>query len=394
MLSLAETYHFFGYSLEMGVFPLVVSFIIGSLIGSYLNVVIYRCPRGLSVNKPARSYCPGCKKQIPWYRNIPLFTWLIQRGRCAGCDGTIPVRYFIVELLTAILFMAVTYFYPNEAMLMGWIFVALLVSISFIDGEHYVIPVVWCWVATVIALVGSYFMGDMHLPDSGAIKEMALSLFHTRKADWSAPLWHLISSFSGLILGYLGLILVVLLGKLVFGKKTYSFESPEKWFLKEPETDEDQLEFVLGDDPIGWGDLFNRPKDRIEIIGTSFKIDGQEVEGEELTIYERKILIGGKTFDIEAIKSAEGTTKEVIIPREAMGAGDPPLLGMIGAFIGPYGVIFTIFTSCIYAITAAVLGRVGFGRPLPYGPFLALGAITWIFGGYRLFQLYLNYVFY
>jgi leader peptidase (prepilin peptidase)/N-methyltransferase len=75
-----------------------------------------------------------------------------------------------------------------------------------------------------------------------------------------------------------------------------------------------------------------------------------------------------------------------------MGMGDPHLLGMIGAFIGGFGVVFTIASSAVFAIIAAVLGRIGLGRPLPYGPFLLLGGLAWIFGGWKLWQLYVDWL--
>ena len=84
--------------------------------------------------------------------------------------------------------------------------------------------------------------------------------------------------------------------------------------------------------------------------------------------------------------------ERVVIPREAMGAGDPPLLGMIGAFIGWKGVLFSLFASCVYALLAAAVTRIGFGRHLPFGPYLALGGVTWIFGGWMLWQWYFQTV--
>ena len=81
----------------------VVMFVFGSMVGSFLNVCIYRMPLGLSVVSPP-SHCPKCKYSIPAYLNIPLFTWMILRGRCRNCRDLISPRYFLVELLTAVLF--------------------------------------------------------------------------------------------------------------------------------------------------------------------------------------------------------------------------------------------------------------------------------------------------
>src|SRR5690349_19694228 len=82
----------------------IFAFVIGLVIGSFLNVCIYRLPRDLSVAKPSRSFCPACEKEIAWHDNIPLVSYLILRGKCRHCAERISLRYPIVELTTGLAF--------------------------------------------------------------------------------------------------------------------------------------------------------------------------------------------------------------------------------------------------------------------------------------------------
>ena len=85
---------------------LIFMFMLGACIGSFLNVVIYRLPRDKSLVSPGSS-CPSCSVAIPFYDNIPLLSWLLLRGKCRKCEAKISGRYFVVELLTAIVFAGV-----------------------------------------------------------------------------------------------------------------------------------------------------------------------------------------------------------------------------------------------------------------------------------------------
>src|SRR4029450_13791110 len=116
------------------------AFILGAAVGSFLNVCIYRLPVDLSVNKPRRSFCPACKAPIPWHQNLPLISWLLLRGRCANCASKIAFRYFAVELLTALLFLAIWQSFPWQGAIADWVFVTLLIVGTFIDFEHFIIP--------------------------------------------------------------------------------------------------------------------------------------------------------------------------------------------------------------------------------------------------------------
>ncbi len=115
-------------------------FILGLCVGSFLNVVIARVPHGQSIVRP-RSRCPKCGHMLSWYENIPLVSWLVLRGRCRGCQAPISIRYPLVELLTGVLFLAcLRRFDWTWELVSGLVLVTLLVPLTFIDLEHWILP--------------------------------------------------------------------------------------------------------------------------------------------------------------------------------------------------------------------------------------------------------------
>ncbi len=126
---------------------ITVVVLLGAIIGSFLNVCIYRIPLEQSISKP-RSHCFSCQKLIPWYHNIPILSWLILRGKCAYCKSPISPRYLIVEAMTAVLFLLVFQMWGNpEAFALDklqypslipfwWLFVASTVVNIGIDCDH------------------------------------------------------------------------------------------------------------------------------------------------------------------------------------------------------------------------------------------------------------------
>lgn len=123
------------------IYMLIMVFFIGACIGSFLNVCIYRIPEdGLSIVKP-RSFCPGCRHQIPWYENIPLLSFLWIGGRCTSCKQPISLRYATIELFTALLFLAIWLRYPfHVAAPVYWVMAGGLIVATFVDLDHMIIP--------------------------------------------------------------------------------------------------------------------------------------------------------------------------------------------------------------------------------------------------------------
>ena len=121
---------------------LVFIFVLGGVIGSFLNVCIYRIPRdGISVHSPRRSYCPVCQETLRTFDTLPLLSYVFLRGRCRHCEARISVLYPCVELATGLLFLVMYYrFGLTLEGLLGLVFVSLLVPIAVIDAQHYIIP--------------------------------------------------------------------------------------------------------------------------------------------------------------------------------------------------------------------------------------------------------------
>jgi leader peptidase (prepilin peptidase)/N-methyltransferase len=115
-------------------------FAFGLCFGSFLNVCIYRMPRGLSVATP-RSACPGCKAMIPFYDNIPVLSWLLLGGRCRKCKARISPRYLLVELLTGAMFLVCYYYFGFNLSLLKYATLSfLLIGLIFTDAETKLLP--------------------------------------------------------------------------------------------------------------------------------------------------------------------------------------------------------------------------------------------------------------
>lgn len=201
------------FKFYMMVFALFSTFF-GACVGSFLNVCIYRIPRDESVVKP-RSHCPNCGMMIPWYLNIPVLSWLALRGRCAKCKKPISFRYTLVELLTAMLFLAVYMKWAMPAKMhmlaiphfaivpVYWLVLGGFVLGTFVDFEHFIIP-------------DSVTIGGMI---AGPILSTLVPQLHGQELWWKG----LLQSSIGLLVGFALLFAVAELGTRAFKKEAMGF---------------------------------------------------------------------------------------------------------------------------------------------------------------------------
>ncbi len=240
---------------------IAVVLVFGLIIGSFLNVCIYRIPRGKSIIYPSSS-CPVCGVRIKWYDNIPVLSYILLKGRCRSCKSKISPVYPIVELLTAI-YTVLMYLKFGLGIDFAFylIFGYMLIVGSFIDFFHYIIP---DRISIGLAIVGLVYGFVMH---------------------------ELVHSLIGFAFGFILLLLVAILGKAIFKK-------------------------------------------------------------------------------------------------DAMGGGDIKLLGALGTFVGIKGVLFTLFAASLLGsfvgIVLIALGKTSVSQRIPFGPYLSLSAILYIFMGYQI----------
>lgn len=245
--------------------PLAVA-VIGLFIGSFLNVCIHRIPREESIVFPS-SRCPGCGAKIKPWDNIPVLSYLILRGKCRSCKEKISIRYPLVEILSALLALAMLYrFGLNASFAVYYAWACALLVITFIDLDHQIIP------------------------DSLSIGGIVVGL----ALVWWMPVSYK-DAFIGLGLGA-GLLIAVIYGYY----------------------------FLTG--------------------------------------------------------------------KQGMGGGDVKLLGMIGVFTGWQGVLFAIFTGSLLGslvgIPWALLQKKNMQTAIPFGPFLALGALLYVLFGEMIIAWY------
>lgn len=399
----------------------IVVFIIGTCIGSFLNVVIWRLPRGESIVTGA-SHCPKCNTGIPPYLNVPIFAWLVLRGRCAHCRAPISPRYLFVEALTGVLFVLVWerawelhgMHRDLPAIILGvYLFlVALIIAMSFIDIDLFIIPDELNGFGFALALVlalalpGSHdFSAAPYTLDGIQHKSILFQGLVRMLVDYfpsvlaSARLMSLFDLLLGVVFGAGILWLLAEVGKLVWGHRRIRAAAPVRLTvdaqgLHHPE-----------DGLTPWDDLLLRESDTLSIRGRLCELQWEDdpsapppapslpAGGElEVQITEYYVRFERDSVARKRLKKLVMESQDWTQPREAMGMGDVKLMAVLGAFLGPGAAIFILclssFLGAIGGILPILFARGKWYSPLPYGPYIGLAALLYLLRGDELVRLY------
>jgi leader peptidase (prepilin peptidase)/N-methyltransferase len=161
--------------------------VLGLIVGSFLNVVIARVPHQQSIVRPS-SRCPLCGHSLPWYENIPVFSWLLLGGRCSACRGSISWRYPAVELLTAVLFLACLRRYDwSWELVLALMLVTLLIPLTFIDLERWILPFALTIPGTAFGLMLSFPLGITRV--AGSVLGAVIGFLGFWAMEWLGEKW-------------------------------------------------------------------------------------------------------------------------------------------------------------------------------------------------------------
>jgi leader peptidase (prepilin peptidase) / N-methyltransferase len=370
------------------VYTLIIG-IIGALIGSFANVVIYRVPAKKSIVWPGSS-CPKCGHKIKPWENIPILSWLFLRGKCSSCKNPISIRYPLIEALTAAGFVALALRFPIETYGLTVFpllaLFAMFVMMSMIDYDHYLLPDSLTLPAVAVAVLGTL----LYTPESGlptlnqAIMGGAIgagiiaminrvgSLVLRRFDDTRERLWPLgmdqvnLAALGGALGGlWLGLGLAGL---------SFVINLVTKKIIRLPEA----MLYAL------WVIALVLSTTNLW-IGPVQSISGSLAAAGIISV------LGSVFWWIKDMLYPETTPPEDDDEPVAMGFGDVKLAAVLGAMLGWKVVLVAIMLAFIIGAVAGVIGRLlGGSRMVPFGPSLAIGGILALFVGQPLIQWYLG----
>ncbi len=348
--------------------------LIGACIGSFLNVAIYRIPRGMSVNNPPRSFCPTCNAAIPWYLNLPIISWIMLRGKSACCHKPISPRYLLIECACFLLFGGISIYFDYESLLarlLICLWSAGLLCLLIMDWEFMVVHSRISGICTACGLLASVLAPT--LVGSGTL------------SSWEGLLW----GCAGVVCGYVLFRLTALVGRLLFGRHNVRFSEPTHWELRQIGDNLD-IELVVGNHSLRWGMIFAERRGALVLEDATV----EQVRGASCRVRftDTQMIIGDSSYDLEKYDTLCGTCRAVSSQGSSMGSGDAWIAMAIGSLCGWQGVFFSLVVGSYIGLIFALIMRVRRGDPMPFGPSLILAAFLWLFTGPQLVSWFLNFL--
>ena len=280
--------------------------IVGAAVGSFLNVVVWRLPRGESLSYPG-SHCPKCDQAIRPWENIPILSWVLLRGRCSNCGLPISLRYPLVETANAVLFLAVGWRVWNSTMplmaLWGYLFLAgCLLAASLIDIEHFLIPdkITFSGMVVAVLLAGVFPVtrigsGIMGLPGGDQVITGGLLSWSPRLAFVVAAqprVAAILDALVGIAVGYAMLWALLQAGRRLWGRARVRLDEPVEAVLTAAGLRIDAVELDWT-----WDDLLIRRSDRFEAGIVEIKgMEGVDVPDQgamRLVVTDGSLRLGG-----------------------------------------------------------------------------------------------------
>ncbi len=326
-------------------------FVFGLMIGSFLNVCIFRLPHDdMSVRRPSRSFCPECKEMIPWYDNIPILSFLLLKGKCRFCSKKISILYPIVELLTAVMFVLFLNVFGLSVKM--WALLLLgsgLIIASFVDIRHRIIPDEISVGGIIIGII----LGGFSIAQPNNLKNLPSIC---------------VSLIGALVVAGIVCIVRIMIPCL---QQLFS-KNPQKRNLEEEAQQEDvdlksslgELLLLVPSLIIGWY-FFRLALPFLD--SANFRLVGMA-----------NALIGASVG--AAIIYVTAVIGDIIFRKESMGGGDIKLLAAIGAFLGWQQVVLTFVIAPFFGAVVGIIVKIVKKTSLiPYGPFLSMAAIMVLF---------------
>ena len=364
-------------------FLLVFAGVLGALIGSFGNVVIWRLPRRESVVHPG-SHCPNCDRRLGPLELVPIFSWLALGGRCRNCRQPIAVRYPLVEALMAALFVVLVWRWSpldyGWAVLPLLVVVAMLTMAAIIDIDHFILPDVLTFGALAVALAGSFLTGQA--------------------ADLPVPL----EALAGALTGAGVLVLINRIGALVLRRFADTNERLFPFSL-----DQANLAAVAGavggvwvgvaagavslvvnllarrivrlPEPLAYGLWLVA----LVLSTTTFTVPTVTAVAGSVMAAGAWALIGALYWwlhDLVKPEPEQAADEQAQAEPVAMGFGDVKLAAVLGAMLGWEKFLVGLFLAVSLGALFGIVQRIaGGGRLIPFGPYLLAGALLALFFG-------------